>query len=409
MTFDGSSLPDHPALPAERRRAAALRLVERVVPQLFAGRLQVVLPGGARIERQGRMPGPEATLVVRRWRALWRMLYQGEKGFSDGYIADDWSTPDLYRLLEFGMRNEEPLSSFSSGSWFTRLRDRAWHRSNRNTRRGSRRNIAAHYDLGNSFYSQWLDLGMNYSSAYYAGEQTLEVAQSTKLDRIASLLALSGGERVLEIGFGWGALAERLARRHGVHVTGLTLSSEQLGFARDRLASEIERGAVELCLQDYRDVSGQFDRIVSIEMIEAVGEGYWPTYFEKLQSSLAGDGVAVLQVITIEDSRFDAYRTRPDFIQRHIFPGGMLPTPSIIEREAAAAGLTVAHREAFGESYARTLREWRARFLRAWPKIETFGFDRRFRNMWEYYLAYCEVGFRLGILDVSLLTLKHRR
>jgi cyclopropane-fatty-acyl-phospholipid synthase len=329
-------------------------------------------------------------------------LYEGEDGFINGYIEGNWSTPDLPQLLELGLRNEQAVSPKAKRRLLSHARNRLEHMLRTNTKRISRRNIMAHYDLGNAFFSAWLDRGMSYSSALYRGAETLEQAQEQKIDRIAQLLALSGGEHILEIGCGWGALAERLIRKFGASVSALTLSAEQLRFAQSRLAGELELGRVDLRLIDYRDVEGRFDRVVSIEMIEAVGESYWPTYFAKLRASLRDGGVAVLQAITIAEDRFAAYRKRPDFIQRHIFPGGMLPTRSIIEREASRAGLHLVHHESFGDSYVKTLREWRRRFLRSWPKIERLGFGDRFRRIWEYYLAYCEVGFRGGIVDVSL-------
>jgi cyclopropane-fatty-acyl-phospholipid synthase len=380
-----------------------------MMPALPHGHLQVTLPNGDVIVRRGQEPGqhsgPDAAMAFHRWRGLWRMLRDGEHGFADSYLDGDWSTPELSQLLEFFLRNEPALTSQTSTGWFSLLRNRLDHWRRANTRRGSRRNIAAHYDLGNDFFRPWLDAGMNYSSALYDNCDTLERAQTAKLDRAAALLELSGGERVLEIGCGWGALAERLIRHYGSSVFGITLSTQQLAFAQTRLAGDIEDGRAELRLQDYRDVNGRFDRIASIEMIEAVGERYWPNYFGKIRDCLAGGGVALLQAITIDERRFAAYRKCPDFIQRYIFPGGVLPTHAIIEREAARAGLKLVHHESFGDSYVRTLREWRSRFLRAWPTIEPLGFNERFRRMWEYYLAYCEVGFRAGTIDVGFFKL----
>ena len=405
MTFDSALTAGDPADNVDLSMSSFSRLVDRLLPVLRAGRLRLVLPNGDTIDRCGEAPGPEATMSMRRWRGLWRILLGGEHGFADGYIGGDWSTPDLGGLLAFFMHNDSALTEQSAGGWLTRARNRLAHRRHKNTRRGSRRNIAAHYDLGNEFYRQWLDTGMNYSSALYAAGETLEVAQEAKLDRVACLLELKGGECVLEIGCGWGALAERLIRRLGCTVTGITLSTEQLAYADARLAGKSESGRADLRLLDYRDVEGRYDRIASIEMLEAVGERYWPTYFDKLRSSLSNGGITVLQVITIAESRYAAYRQSPDFIQRHIFPGGMLPTLSHIEREAARVGLTLAYQESFGDSYARTLREWRNRFVQAGPKIEPLGFDQRFRRMWEYYLAYCEVGFRFGAIDVNFVKL----
>jgi cyclopropane-fatty-acyl-phospholipid synthase len=390
-----------------RQRLGPLgRAVDRMLPKLKTGHLHLTLPNGAIVERRGDPAGPEAVMIVHRWRTLWRIRRDGDHGFADSYLDGDWSTPDLGAVLELCMRNEDVLSAhIQATTRFGLFRNRVQHWLRTNTRRGSRRNIAAHYDLGNEFYRPWLDEGMNYSSALYDNCDTLERAQSAKLDRAAALLDLSGGERVLEIGCGWGALAERLIRHYGANVFGITLSIEQLAYAKARLAGEVERGRADLRLQDYRDVAGRFDRIASIEMIEAVGERYWPSYFGKIRDCLAHGGVALLQAITIDESRFATYRKRPDFIQRYIFPGGVLPTRSIIAREAERAGLKLVHHEEFSDSYVRTLREWRGRFLRAWPHIEPLGFNERFRRMWEYYLAYCEVGFRNGSINVGFFKL----
>lgn len=377
------------------------RLIDAALPALQSGRLQLVLPNNEVIERRGSDRGPDATLRVHRWRAFWRILREGEDGLPNGYIDGDWSTPSLPQLFELGLGNEQTVSPRMKKWLLSLARNRFKHMLRANTRRGSQRNIMAHYDLGNTFFSVWLDQGMSYSSALYRGTENLEQAQHQKLDRIAELLALSGGERILEIGCGWGALAESLIRRFDATVLAITLSTEQLRFARSRLAGEVERGRADVRLLDYRDVDGRFDRVVSIEMIEAVGERYWPTYFAKLRASLRDGGVAVLQAITVAENRFTAYRKRPDFIQRHIFPGGMLPTHSIIEREASRAGLKLVHHEAFGDSYAKTLREWRKRFVAAGTRLDRLGFDQNFRRLWEWYLAYCEVGFRQGAIDVG--------
>jgi cyclopropane-fatty-acyl-phospholipid synthase len=281
--------------------------------------------------------------------------------------------------------------------------DRLQHAFRRNTPRGSRRNIAAHYDLGNDFFAQCLDRGMNYSAALYSStDLSLEEAQCAKLDRVTDLLELSGGEAVLEIGCGWGALAERLIAYHGCRVTGITLSERQLDFAKRRLSARGLDRLAELRLQDYRDTTGTYDRIVSIEMLEAVGAAYWRTYFDTLRARLRPSGIAVLQVITIGEKYFESYRRRPDFIQKYVFPGGMLPTSKIVGREVAKAGLSCRSKEFFGKSYGRTLGEWSVRFERAWPAIKALGFDDRFKRIWEYYLAYCRVGFESGFVDVGL-------
>lgn len=382
------------------------QLAATLIPRLAAGRLVVFLPSGATIERVGALPGPDVAVHIHRWRALARLALGGDAGFSGAYVDGDWSTPDLMRFFELVTLNEPALRRSTVASSPARLLARLRHGARRNTKRGSRRNIAEHYDLGNDFYRPWLDDGMSYSAALFSGDETLEEAQDNKLRRIAEMLELDGGERVLEIGCGWGGLAEHLVRKNGCDVTGVTLSEEQFTYAGARLWPEIESGRAEIRLQDYREVSGRFDRIVSIEMFEAVGQAYWETYFQTLRRRLSADGVAVLQVITIAEERFENYRRSPDFIQRYIFPGGMLPTKTHLRDLAVKAGLLVSSELSFGDGYAKTLAEWRRRFRTAWSGLEPLGFDQRFRRMWDYYLAYCEAGFSIGATDVVLIQLK---
>ncbi len=399
---------DH--LLSTRRRArsfdpnAPWRLLSRALPKLETGRLSILLPNGQPILLSGAPDGPEATLTIHCWRGVWRILIGGADGFADAYIDGDVSSPDLPRLLDLCVRNGAKRRTTSQSFSLGHVRKRIQHLLRSNTRRGSRRNIATHYDLGNAFFGAWLDASMSYSSALFGAGDTLEQAQERKLNRIAELIAPVSGTRILEIGCGWGALVARLFDGGAASVLGITLSKAQLAYARTRLAHAAN---VDLRLLDYRDVTGTFDRIVSIEMIEAVGERYWPTYFESVRARLAPAGIAVIQAITIDEARFPVYRKRPDFIQRYIFPGGMLPTKSIIERESARAGLALVHQESFGDSYAATLREWRTRFLRAWPELKLQGFDERFRRMWDYYLAYCETGFRRRALDVTLFQFRN--
>lgn len=387
------------------RSGAASWLLRRVVRYLEKGRLTIILPSGERIEHCGTEPGPHGAIVLHNRHSLRRILTGGDVGFSDGYIAGDWSSPDLVGLIALCAENVTRLQRTMDGFAPVRLFNRVRHILRRNSKRGSQRNIAFHYDLGNDFYRLWLDRSMTYSSAcaIRPGE-TLEQAQQAKLDRIAELLDLHGAERVLEIGCGWGALAAHLAPRCA-SVTGVTLSREQLVLAEARCA-ELPDDAVDLRLQDYRDVDERFDRIVSIEMLEAVGEAWWPTYFDKLRTCLAPDGTALLQVITIREDRFKSYRSGSDFIQHYIFPGGMLPTRTIIEQQAEDAGLALVAVETFGQGYADTLAEWRRRFTAADSHVAALGFDARFRRLWEYYLCYCEAGFRTGTIDVGLYMLK---
>jgi cyclopropane-fatty-acyl-phospholipid synthase len=393
----------HPAAPAP-----AFSLMRRLLARTRFGRLALTLPNGRCVDVAGAEPGPHAGLRLRRWRPLWRLVLEGDVGLALSFRDGDWDTPDLPVLLEFGLANEAAWGSLLEGRGPARAIARLAHRLHANTRRGSRHNIAFHYDLGNAFYRRWLDDTMLYSSALYADDpdDTLEAAQARRLARIVEMLQLPAGAEVLEIGCGWGTLAATLARQAGARVTGLTLSTEQLAFARERAAAWGVADRVDLRLQDYRDVSGQFDRIVSIEMIEAVGEAYWPTYFATLRERLVPGGVAVLQAITISDAQFASYRKGTDFIQRCIFPGGMLPCLRVLREAAARAGMVVEEEQSFGAGYARTLVEWRRRFVAAWPEIETLGFDDAFRRLWTYYLCYCEAGFRDGRVDVGLYRLR---
>lgn len=383
------------------------RLLKRLLRNLSHGALSVQLPDGVRIEGHGANAGPQAAITLHRWRPLARLLLQGDLGLAASYRDGDWSTPDLAALLEFGIRNEASWGRELEGSWLARRLGDLFRLRRANTRRGSRRNIAFHYDMGNDFYAQWLDPSLIYSSALYAtGDESLEAAQAAKLDRIIALLDLQPRSTVLEIGCGWGALATALASRHGAHVTGLTLSTEQLAHAQAQVRAQA-LADVDLRLQDYRDVEGQYDRIVSIEMLEAVGERYWPTYFDALRERLAPGGSGVLQVITISEECFERYRGSTDFVQRFIFPGGKLPSVSAMTEHAARAGLVLQTAECFGASYALTLAEWRRRFHAAWPAIAALGYDDAFRRLWEYYLCYCEAGFRAGRVDVGLFTFSH--
>ncbi|MFM1816214.1 MAG: cyclopropane-fatty-acyl-phospholipid synthase [Pseudomonadota bacterium] len=367
------------------------------------GSVSIELPDGSKVFHAGQLPGPEAAIRVLRWRFLWRLATEGEIGLGRCYVDGDWSSPDLGQVFAFGLANLDTVGATTGGWSFAHLLNAIWHGRNANTRSGSRRNIAAHYDLGNAFYAHWLDEQLNYSSGIYDGDRaTLEEAQALKLDRIVELLDLHGGESVLEIGCGWGALARRLSRRGVADIRGITLSEEQLAHARSMQPNTATDAPCSFELLDYRDLNGTFDRVVSIEMFEAVGERYWQTYFDKLRSCLTEDGVAVMQIITIDEAVFESYRNRPDFIQQYIFPGGMLPTVEIVESKARLSGLRLLEHQRFGQSYARTLSDWHDRFQTAWPEIRALGFDDRFRRMWEYYLKYCEKGFRDRQLDVGL-------
>jgi cyclopropane-fatty-acyl-phospholipid synthase len=393
---------------ARRRDKAILAACRAATRRVHAGRLRLTLPSGETTTLGSDLPTggqPDAVLTLVKFRAFFKALGRGSIGFADAYMAGDVVTPDLGAVFRFFLANKPQLDAAGRGQFKVRRSDSSWHRSRDNSRAGSRRNIAAHYDLGNAFYTPWLDTSMTYSSALFAAKgQTLEDAQAAKLDRIVEALAVSPGMRILEIGCGWGALAERLGRA-GCQVTAVTVSEEQHGYAVHRIAAAGLADRVEIRFQDYRDVTGSFDRVVSIEMIEAVGEAHWPAYFAAVADRLVPDGSAVVQAITIDERAFGAYRAKADFIQRYVFPGGMLLTIEHIQKEAARAGLSAETVQRFGPSYAETLRHWRDRFDAAWPELSRLGFDERFRRMWIYYLTYCEVGFDSGRTDVGLYRL----
>ena len=385
------------------------RMFDRLLGSLAYGRLRVILPSGASFTRYGPAEGPDATIVLRNWRAVRRVVTGGDLGFAEGFIEGDWTSPDRVALIQLCARNVDHMTAAYRGSLMVRTFSRLRHWMRANSKRGSRKNIEAHYDLGNDFYKLWLDPSMLYSSAIFAeGVTNLEAAQAEKLRRIERLLKLDGGERVLEIGFGWGALAAHLAGKANANVTGITLSPSQLAFASEAAAAEGLSDRVDLRLQDYRDVNETFDRVVSIEMFEAVGEEYWPSYFSTVRKALKLGGRAVLQVISIAEDRYENYQRDTDFIQTHIFPGGFLPSKTAFAAAAEKAGLQVDATEFFGLSYAETLAEWRHRFNQNWTRISALGFEERFRRLWNYYLEYCEAGFREGVIDVGLYTLTRR-
>ena len=353
-----------------------------------------------------------AAVTVSDERVFSRVLRHGDIGLAETFFEGLWTTPDLPALLRLGLLNREALERAIYGSRAGALVYRLLHLLRRNTRAGSRRNIHAHYDLGNEFYRLWLDPSMNYSSAWYQGDrgQPLEQAQRAKMARALSDAGVGEGSRVLEIGCGWGAVAE-LAAARGARLTGVTLSTEQLDYARRRLADAGLGGLGDLRLQDYRDLpaagDGRFDAIVSIEMFEAVGREYWASYFDTVKRCLAPQGRACIQTITVRDDLFERYVRSTDFIQQYVFPGGLLPSPSVFRAEAARAGLVVERELAFGPDYAHTLRQWRHAFLQQLPQVRALGFDTRFVRLWEFYLAYCEAAFDTGSTDVVQFTLRH--
>ena len=394
--------------PAENALPLAARWVGHFLTDIRIGRVRVTTEDGGFAEFVGsELPELSATWHLHHpARLLSRMARLGDIGIAEGFIEGDFSADDLPRLLEIGARNFEAIGGGLRPGFWARIGHRIQHALRANHRRGSRRNIAAHYDLGNAFYRLWLDESMTYSSALFATpDEPLGIAQQRKYDRLLDGLEAGAGDHILEIGCGWGGLAERAAQR-GLAVDGLTLSTEQLVYGRERLATAGLADQARLHLTDYRDQAGQFDHIVSIEMFEAVGERYWPTYFQTVHDRLRSGGRAAIQVITIDESAFESYRREPDFIQLYIFPGGMLPSIERFHAAARAAGLQVRETACFGQDYARTLARWHERFEMAEEELETMGFDHAFRQTWRYYLAYCEAGFLAGRIDVAQVILE---
>ncbi len=369
----------------------------RMMPRDLAGGITLTLPSGRKHRIGYARPGATCDLQLRNYRPVWAAMRRGAIGFAESFMAGDLESSDVTAVLRFYLQNRAELNEAAKPVFYKSAADRLFHMMRRNTRSGARRNISAHYDLGNEFYALWLDPTMSYSSAYFGtGAQTLEAAQIAKYDLVLDALALNQPSSILEIGCGWGGFAEVAADR-GHRVTGLTISREQLDYARRRLGER-----ADLRFQDYRDTPGQFDAIASIEMIEAVGEANWPTYFRVLHDRLKPGGAAAVQGITIHERLYEGYRRKADFIQRYIFPGGMLPTTEILARQAAEAGLSFETVTTFGQDYARTLAMWRERFEAAWASISALGFDERFRRRWLYYLCYCEAGFAENSIDVGV-------
>ena len=375
--------------------------------QIRKGRLDVILPDGRHFRTEGPAPGPVAQVTIHNPDLFARLLREGDVGFGEAYMDGWWSTPDLQAFMDLIHDDNEPMLSGFPGMSLVRAfeRMRFWLQSN--SRRQARRNIAHHYDLGNSFYELWLDETMTYSSAIFSsGQESLDAAQTAKYASMVDQIGAQPGDHVLEIGCGWGGFAEYAARDRGLRVTGLTISREQFDYATARVASAGLSDLVDIKLQDYRDETGRYDGIASIEMFEAVGEKYWSTYFNAVRNRLKPGKAATLQVITVEDTRFESYRKEVDFIQKYIFPGGILPSPSVLRREVEAAGLNVLGSIEFGDSYSQTLRRWSDTFNQRWEEVSQLGFDDRFRRMWEFYLTSCAASFRTGICDVTQITIR---
>jgi cyclopropane-fatty-acyl-phospholipid synthase len=389
------------------------KLFDRIDRGLDAGTVEVTLPDGTARALGGRADGPCTLVRIHSWRALVRFITSGSIGWYKAWTLGEWSSPDPVSLFESFARNGESLGELGRSKGLARQVNRIAHMFRSNNRKGSRRNIAFHYDLGNDFYRAWLDDSMTYSSARFAEpiseREPLEDAQLRKIRTLLDRLDLRPGQALLEIGCGWGSLAEIAARDYGVRVTALTLSAEQKAYAEARLRESglSEQVSIELC--DYRDVTGRFDAVASVEMVEAVGQEYWPSYLQTIAKMLKPGGKAALQLISMQEAIFDGYAANADFIQTYIFPGGMLISEDRFRRIADAAGLDWRDRVGFGLHYAETLKRWRVAYNLAVAEGRLpEGFDEPFHNLWRYYLMYCEGGFRGGGIDVAQITLVKR-
>ena len=384
-----------------------------LLSQLSSGHLKMTLPDGNVREFGNKSDALHAEIQILDWSVFKQVLSHGDIGFAESYIRGEWNTPDLKAILELAIRNRTILEKAIYGSWYGSILYRIRHWLRDNSKNGSRKNIHAHYDLGNAFYTLWLDPTMSYSSAWFAeGEkQSLADAQRAKIARILQSLDTKPGGHVLEIGCGWGGVMEE-ALRNNIAITGLTLSTEQKVFAEDRLRkiqSQIEQvQPFEVRLQDYRDCQEQFEGIASVEMFEAVGEKHWPEYFQTIAKCLKAGGKACIQTIVIAEELFERYRHNTDFIQQYVFPGGMLPSRASFKESAAKAGLQIEGEFAFGADYAKTLCLWRDNFNQKLDEIHRLGFDETFIRLWNFYLMYCAAGFAERNIDVVQFTLSHQ-
>jgi cyclopropane-fatty-acyl-phospholipid synthase len=382
-------------------------IVERIGVALIGhprhGAITVIFPNGRTRTVGSPATGEHAVLRLNNFKVLSEAMQRGTVGFAAAYMRGDIEVDDLTALFRFFLQNRDMFESANPGFFRRAAGDLHYHLSRRNTLEGSKKNIAEHYDLGNDFYGMWLDPSMTYSSAVFtSGDQSLEEAQLAKYHRVADMAGITEGSSVLEIGCGWGGFAETVARDYKAILRGITLSAEQLKYGQERLTRQGLDKLATLVFEDYRHTEGQFDHIGSIEMIEAVGEDNWPSYFQTVHDRLKPGGTAAIQAITINEADFDGYRSGPDFIQRYIFPGGMLLTKTVMREFGDKVGLVLENVETFRLSYAKTLKLWRERFLERWPMIAPLGYDEEFKRKWVYYLSYCEAGFTEGSIDVGI-------
>lgn len=374
--------------------------------KLNRGRIDFILPDQRVFRAEGQAPGPSCEMHVHNGDTFARLMREGELGFCEAYMDGWWDTPDLQAFCDFLRADNDAIYDGFPGMALVRTFERLRHWFKSNTRAQAKKNISHHYDLGNDFYGLWLDDTMTYSSALFENDQeSMETAQTAKYASMVDQMGVQAGDHILEIGCGWGGFAEYATTQRGLRVTGLTISEEQLKYARERIEKAGVSHLADFKLQDYRDEQATYDGVASIEMFEAVGEKYWPIYFDTVRERLKPGCNATLQIITIAEIRFEAYRKGVDFIQKYIFPGGMLPSPTALRKEVEQAGLLVVTSIEFGESYSQTLRRWYTTFNARWDEVQGMGFDDRFRRMWNFYLTSCAAAFHSGSCDVTQITI----
>jgi cyclopropane-fatty-acyl-phospholipid synthase len=379
--------------------------VFQTVSRLKNGRLEFHLPDGRVFRAEGTNPGPLGICEVHDPDIFARLIREGDLGFCDAYLEGGWSTPDLQALMDAVHADNDEVYDGFLGMALVRAYEKLRFWMQGNSKRQAKKNISYHYDLGNDFYSLWLDDTMTYSSALFeTGQESTEAAQRAKYAALADKIGVKPGDHLLEIGCGWGGFAEYAAKERGARITGLTISREQHDYAVARMERQGLSDRVEIRMQDYRETEGQFDGIASIEMFEAVGEKYWPVFFSTVRDRLKPGAVAALQIITVQDARWQVYKRGVDFIQKYIFPGGMLPCPSVLRQQVEAAGLQFSGSHEFGESYSQTLRRWHETFNERWDDVAAQGFDDRFRRMWNFYLTSCAASFHSGNTDVTQIS-----
>ena len=410
LSWQGGPTRHYESKPSKvKQRGFYQRMGQNMFSGARIGRLEVTLPNGQLLIQEGEFKGPQASIHFKNWNSILKYKFGGDLAFAEGYMAGDIDIHDLKALFNWYLENDKTLADKVKPNVLVDGINKFIHRIvNNNNMAGSKKNISYHYDLGNDFYRLWLDETMTYSSADFSSTDDLVKGQIAKYARMAKYAGVNEGKCVLEIGCGWGGFSEYvLSHFHNISYKGVTISREQLSYAKGRLKN-INKDPNTLCFEDYRDIEGTYDAIVSVEMFEAVGEKHWDTYFNAIKKLLSKDGKATIQVITIEHERYLSYRKNVDFIQKYIFPGGMLPSKEIFVEKAAEAGLEVVDTYAFGKSYAETLRRWKQAFVTHWALLKKQGFDDRFYRMWLYYLVYCEVGFDAKTTDVVQFTLIHK-